>query len=90
MNVNTSLSTLNDFIFCPYSIYLHNVYMETDEETPKILLSRAAQKHTLHARRNMHFERLPHIASTNMRQLSVCMSILDKNNNSITDTNKTN
>lgn len=26
-----SLSTLNDFIFCPYSIYLHNVYMETDE-----------------------------------------------------------
>lgn len=22
---------LNDFIFCPYSIYLHNVYMETDE-----------------------------------------------------------
>lgn len=26
-----SISTLNDFIFCPYSIYLHNVYMETDE-----------------------------------------------------------
>lgn len=26
-----SLSTLNDFIFCPYSIYLHNIYMETDE-----------------------------------------------------------
>lgn len=25
-----SISTLNDFIFCPYSIYLHNVYMETD------------------------------------------------------------
>lgn len=25
------LSTLNDFIFCPYSIYLHNIYMETDE-----------------------------------------------------------
>lgn len=22
-----SISTLNDFIFCPYSIYLHNVYM---------------------------------------------------------------
>ena len=22
---------LNDFIFCPYSIYLHNVYMDTDE-----------------------------------------------------------
>lgn len=22
---------LNDYIFCPYSIYLHNVYMETDE-----------------------------------------------------------
>ena len=27
-----SISTLNDFIFCPYSIYLHNVYMDTDEE----------------------------------------------------------
>lgn len=26
-----SISTLNDFIFCPYSIYLHNVYMGTDE-----------------------------------------------------------
>lgn len=26
-----SISMLNDFIFCPYSIYLHNVYMSTDE-----------------------------------------------------------
>ncbi len=26
-----SLSQLNDYIFCPYSIYLHNVYMGTDE-----------------------------------------------------------
>ena len=25
------ISTLNDFVFCPYSIYLHNVYMESDE-----------------------------------------------------------
>lgn len=25
------LSALNDFIFCPYSIYLHNIYMEADE-----------------------------------------------------------
>ncbi len=25
------ISLLNDYIFCPYSIYLHNVYMETDE-----------------------------------------------------------
>lgn len=24
------ISMLNDFVFCPYSIYLHNVYMETD------------------------------------------------------------
>lgn len=34
------ISTLNDFIFCPYSIYLHNIYMETDENiyhaTPQI------------------------------------------------------
>lgn len=26
------LSTLNDYIFCPYSIYLHSVYMESDED----------------------------------------------------------
>ena len=26
-----AISTLNDFNFCPYSIYLHNVYMDTDE-----------------------------------------------------------
>ena len=29
------LSTLNDFIFCPYSIYLHSVYMEADEDLYK-------------------------------------------------------
>lgn len=27
-----SISTLNDFIFCPYSIYLHNVYMGGEDE----------------------------------------------------------
>jgi len=27
-----SISTLNDFFFCPYSIYLHSVYMDTDED----------------------------------------------------------
>ena len=26
------ISNLNDFIFCPYSIYLHNVYMDADED----------------------------------------------------------
>lgn len=35
-----SLSTLNDFIFCPYSIYFHNVYMGTNDDfyhaTPQI------------------------------------------------------
>lgn len=30
-----SLSQLNDFIFCPYSIYLHSVYMETDDDVYK-------------------------------------------------------
>lgn len=32
--------TLNDFIFCPYSIYLHNVYMEAEKDiyhaTPQV------------------------------------------------------
>lgn len=37
MNDYIQLSTLNDFIFCPYSIYLHNVYMETDEDMYKAL-----------------------------------------------------
>jgi CRISPR-associated protein Cas4 len=36
-----ALSLLNDFIFCPYSIYLHNVYMGGSEElvhaTPQII-----------------------------------------------------
>ena len=27
-----SISTLNDFVFCPYSIYLHNVYKEGSED----------------------------------------------------------
>lgn len=27
-----SISMLNDFIFCPYSIYLHNVYMTVSED----------------------------------------------------------
>lgn len=32
MNDYISISTLNDFIFCPYSIDLHNVYSDTDED----------------------------------------------------------
>ncbi|MDO4526412.1 MAG: type V CRISPR-associated protein Cas4 [Bacteroidales bacterium] len=35
MNDYIPLSTLNDFIFCPYSIYLHSVYMEADEDVYK-------------------------------------------------------
>lgn len=35
------ISTLNDFIFCPYSIYLHNVYKSAAEDiyyaTPQLL-----------------------------------------------------
>jgi CRISPR-associated protein Cas4 len=27
-----AISTLNDFVFCPYSIYLHNVYKAADED----------------------------------------------------------
>ena len=35
MNDYIQLSTLNDFIFCPYSIYLHSVYMESDGDLYK-------------------------------------------------------
>lgn len=31
MEEGIPISMLNDFYFCPYSIYLHNVYMESDE-----------------------------------------------------------
>ena len=27
------IATLNDFIFCPYSIYLHNIYADSDKST---------------------------------------------------------
>ena len=30
-----TITSLNDFIFCPYSIYLHNVYMDADEDNYK-------------------------------------------------------
>lgn len=30
-----AIANLNDFIFCPYSIYLHGVYMDADEDTYK-------------------------------------------------------
>ena len=32
MDTLIPISYLNDFIFCPYSIYLHNIYMDTEEE----------------------------------------------------------
>lgn len=32
-----AITMLNDFIFCPYSIYLHGVYMDADEDTYKAL-----------------------------------------------------
>lgn len=31
MEQTISISLLNDFVFCPYSIYLHNAYMGLDE-----------------------------------------------------------
>lgn len=47
MDEHINISILNDFIFCPYSIYLHNVYMEADEDifkaTPQI---RGTQVHS--------------------------------------------
>lgn len=33
MFTSIPISMLNDFVFCPYSIYLHNIYMEADEDT---------------------------------------------------------
>ncbi|GBU20403.1 hypothetical protein R80B4_00280 [Fibrobacteres bacterium R8-0-B4] len=32
MDSDIAISTLNDFVFCPYSIYLHNVYMAADAD----------------------------------------------------------
>lgn len=67
MNVNIALSTLNDFIFCPYSIYLHNVYMETDEDIFKTIVQLSgtnAHKATNSKKRQL--EKLRHIVSTGM------------------------
>lgn len=42
-----NISQLNDFIFCPYSIYLHNVYQALDDEqfhdTPQVAGKQAHQ-----------------------------------------------
>ena len=38
MNDLIAISTLNDFIFCPYSIYLHNVYMDYEFNNTKRLI----------------------------------------------------
>lgn len=47
MEILIPISTLNDFLFCPYSIYLHNVYMNADEDlvhaTPQKLGNAAHQ-----------------------------------------------
>ena len=32
MDNHIAITALNDFIFCPYSIYLHAVYMGSDED----------------------------------------------------------
>ena len=32
MDTLIPISYLNDFTFCPYSIYLHNIYKNTDED----------------------------------------------------------
>lgn len=52
------ISLLNDFTFCPYSIYLHNVYKETSEDTyhavPQVngrLVHKAIDEHSYSSRR---------------------------------------
>lgn len=37
MDNHIAITALNDFIFCPYSIYLHAVYMGSDEDIYKAL-----------------------------------------------------
>lgn len=37
MNGLIPISYLNDFLFCPYSTYLHQVYRGTEEETVKAI-----------------------------------------------------
>ena len=31
-DTSINITSLNDFLFCPYSIYLHNAFMDTDED----------------------------------------------------------
>ena len=37
VNNLTPISYQNDFLFCPYSIYLHQMNRETEEETVKAI-----------------------------------------------------
>lgn len=55
-----NISQLNDFIFCPYSIYLHNVYQGLDEEqyhdTPQVAGKQAHEtvdNHTYSTKKNV-------------------------------------
>lgn len=49
MSEYINISMLNDFVFCPYSIYLHNVYTDKDEtiyHAPPQTRGRIAHKST--------------------------------------------
>ena len=40
-NDTIPISSLNDFLFCPYSLYLHMVYRDTEEEAAKAVPQKA-------------------------------------------------
>lgn len=40
-NDTIPISSLNDFLFCPYPLYLHMVYRDTEEEAAKAVPQKA-------------------------------------------------
>ena len=59
MNGLIPISYLNDFLFCPYSIYLHQVYRGTEEETVKALPQKSGT--SAHARMEKRKEEEPDV-----------------------------
>lgn len=67
MNDYIEIAQLNDFVFCPYSIYLHNIFSNSDESIYKA----TPQLKGTHSHRNID-NKLTHHNNDLIYSLSVC------------------
>ncbi len=61
------ITQLNDFVFCPYSIYLHNIFSDTDDSTYKA----TPQLNGTHSHRKVD-NKLTHHNNDLIYSMSVC------------------